>query len=125
MLCRFRRSNVATLLGNNYISNISFREELDDLANLNDHIRVEYVLSGANVVEGWKGKTGFVTKDVVTEVIPDCMTRVFYVSGPLKMVLSVESSFPTPEFQTNESREIISPVMTSQIASYLGKEALT
>jgi len=82
--------DVVLVYGNNDISNIAFREELDELAAGNSRIRVEYVLSGTDVPEGWKSRTGFITKDVVTEAMPDYKTRIFYVSGPLKMVLSLE-----------------------------------
>ncbi|MDP2743892.1 MAG: FAD-dependent oxidoreductase, partial [Dehalococcoidia bacterium] len=82
--------DVVLVYGNNRFDNIAFREELDEMAAARKDIRVDYVLSGPDFPPGWTGKRGFVTREVIMESIPDFQKRVFYVSGPLKMVLSLE-----------------------------------
>jgi ferredoxin-NADP reductase len=82
--------DVVLIYGNNDLDNIAFRDELESMARASGRIRVEYVLSGPKFPANWKGKTGFITKDIVTDLIGDCKERTFYVSGPLKMVLSLE-----------------------------------
>ncbi len=82
--------DIVLLYGNNNYEDIAFREELDQMAAGRPNIRVEYILSGPDFPADWQGKRGFITKEVVTELVPDYMKRVFYVSGPLKMVFSLE-----------------------------------
>lgn len=82
--------DVVLLYGNNTYDNIAFRDELDKIASTHKNIRVEYVLSGPDFPPDWKGKWGYITSQLVTEVIPDYQERLFYLSGPLKMVLSLE-----------------------------------
>lgn len=82
--------NVVLIYANNSYDNIAFRQELDEIGAKNDRIRVEYVLSGQGTPPGWKGKLGFITKELVSKLVPDAKERLFYLSGPLKMVLSLE-----------------------------------
>jgi len=82
--------NVVLIYGNSDWENIAFRDELDGIASTHTGIRVEYVLSGPDVPPGWKGKKGHITNQTVVEVMPDYKERTFYISGPLKMVLSLE-----------------------------------
>jgi ferredoxin-NADP reductase len=82
--------DVVLIYGNNNWENVAFRDELEQMAGSHNGIRVEYVLSGPDFPPGWTGKKGHITKDLVTEVVPDYKKRTFYLSGPLKMVLSLE-----------------------------------
>ena len=68
---------------------ILFRDEFDDMAQAHRNIRVEYVLSGPVFPPGWQGRKGFINKDMIAGVIPDYKNRVFYISGPPKMVTSL------------------------------------
>jgi ferredoxin-NADP reductase len=82
--------NVVLIYGNNNWENVAFRDELEHIASAHNGIRVEYVLSGPDFPPGWRGKKGHITKEIVAEVVPDYEERAFYLSGPLKMVLSLE-----------------------------------
>ncbi|MBI2850783.1 MAG: oxidoreductase [Chloroflexi bacterium] len=96
--------DIVLIYGTNSLENTAFREELDSIAASNGKkevnsskipaqncsVRVEYVLAGPEFPPGWQGKKGFITRDVVTELIPDYLERTFYVSGPQGMVLSLE-----------------------------------
>lgn len=82
--------DVVLLYGSSSVEEIVFREELDSFAGEHHGIRVEHTLSGANASPGWSGRTGVINSQMVREVMPDFMERLHYVSGPPRMVLSLE-----------------------------------
>jgi ferredoxin-NADP reductase len=51
-------------------------------------LRLEHVLS--EPPPDWKGRTGLIDKKLVLETIPDYQARVFYISGPPRMVMALE-----------------------------------
>jgi glycine betaine catabolism B len=77
------------LYENTSFEEIVFREELGELAASHPSIRVEHVISGSNSPPDWNGKRGFITKDLITELIPDYKERLFYVSGPPITVMTL------------------------------------
>ncbi|MBI4311207.1 MAG: FAD-dependent oxidoreductase [Chloroflexi bacterium] len=81
--------DMVLLFGNSSIEEIVFREELDELAASRPAIRVEHVLSGPNIPPGWKGKTGLIGKDLVIELVPDYLARLFLISGPPSVVMTL------------------------------------
>jgi len=83
------RYEIILLYGNSSVEEIVFRNEFDELAASHPSIKVEHVLSGPNIPPDWKGKTGLVSKDLVMELIPDYKERLFYISGPPKMVMTL------------------------------------
>ncbi|MDD5169719.1 MAG: FAD-dependent oxidoreductase [Syntrophales bacterium] len=82
--------DIVLLYSNNSVEEIIFREELDKFSSDNPHLRVEHILSGDNLPAGWKGKTGLINRDLVAELVPDYGERLFYISGPPKMVITLE-----------------------------------
>jgi ferredoxin-NADP reductase len=84
-----RDHDIILLYGNSNLEDTVFRDELDGLAGSHPSIKVEYILSGPNIPANWKGKTGLITKDLVVELVPDYEQRLFYVSGPPKMVMTL------------------------------------
>jgi ferredoxin-NADP reductase len=82
--------NVVLLYGNNNYEDIAFRDELKHLEASHSGLRVEYVLSGPNIPPDWKGKTGRINQHMIRELVPDYNQRLFYVSGPPKMVIALE-----------------------------------
>ena len=94
--------DVVLLYANNTYSDIAFREELDYFARAHKGIRVEHVISGPEFPPDWTGKRGYISKDLVVELIPDYAERIFYLSGPPRMVFSLEEqlkSLNTPDEQ--------------------------
>lgn len=69
---------------------IVYRDELDSLAKTLPHLRVIHVLSGPQVPPDWSGRRGLIKSDLVAEVSPDYAERLFYISGPPRMVMSLE-----------------------------------
>ncbi len=82
--------NIVLLYGNGNPEEIVFRQELDSFHLAHKELRIEHVLSGPNISASWKGMTGFINKDLIAKAIPDYMQRLFYISGPPKMVLALE-----------------------------------
>ena len=82
--------DVILIYGNAGVEEIVFRDELDQIAAAGLGVRVVHVISGPSVPADWKGKTGLINADLVAEVVPDCTSRLFYVSGPPRMVISLE-----------------------------------
>jgi ferredoxin-NADP reductase len=89
--------DVVLLYGNRGVEDIVFYEEIGELADSHPAVRVEHVLSIPSVPPSWKGKTGFINKDLVTELVPDYKRRLFYVSGPPKMVTTLVEQLSTLE----------------------------
>lgn len=83
--------NVVLLYSNSSIEEIAFREELDEMGVSRPGIRVEYVLSGKEAPPGWTGRQGLINRDMISESVPDFKERPFYVSGPPKMVIALET----------------------------------
>jgi glycine betaine catabolism B len=81
--------NVKMLYGCPNTEEIIFRDELDEMAKSNPNITIDYALSGPDFPPGWPGKKGFISKDLISETIPDYKDRAFYISGPPKMVTSL------------------------------------
>jgi ferredoxin-NADP reductase len=82
--------DVVLIYGNNTLETTAFREELDAMAASYGGIRVHYVLSGPQFAPDWSGKRGFITGEIVKELVPDYQRRTLYISGPIKMVISLE-----------------------------------
>ena len=82
--------DIVLLYGNSTYDEITFRDELEEMSNMRFGLRVEHVLSGPEFPSDWKGKRGFINKNLVAEVIADYKERLFYLSGPPKMVISLE-----------------------------------
>lgn len=50
-------------------------------------LKVVYIVTdAAKISEQWKGKTGYLTKEIISEVTGDFSSHVFYLSGPDAMV---------------------------------------
>jgi glycine betaine catabolism B len=82
--------DVVLLYSNNNYNDIAFRDELLGLAELNNNIRVELILTGTDIPAGWKGKTGYINQWMVRNLVPDYAQRLFYISGPTRMVLALK-----------------------------------
>ncbi len=49
-------------------------------------VRTEYIATKPKDASLWKGKVGFITPDMLKELVPDYSERVFFISGPDAMV---------------------------------------
>jgi ferredoxin-NADP reductase len=80
--------DIVLLYGNNRYEDIVFRVEFDEICTAIPGLRIEHVLS--EPPPDWKGKTGLIDKKLVLEAIPDYKNRTFYISGPPRMVMSLQ-----------------------------------
>lgn len=70
--------------GNEFVYQDLFAQAEKDLG-----IKVFYVVTNSkNAPPNWKGKTGYINKEMMTSEVPDYMERMFYLSGPDAMVQS-------------------------------------
>ncbi len=67
----------------------AYRDLFDHLEGTG--VRVVYVVNEPAPL-GWVGRSGFVTKEMLVEEIPDFAMRHFYISGPHAMVSSFEKT---------------------------------
>lgn len=79
-------TNIILLYGNKTEKDIAFYEDFFTMEAENKNMRVVYTVDNPLDKNAWKGRTGFITKDMVKEEIQDYCDRVFYVCGPPKMV---------------------------------------
>jgi ferredoxin-NADP reductase/Na+-translocating ferredoxin:NAD+ oxidoreductase RnfD subunit len=49
-------------------------------------IKTEYIVTKPKDSLLWKGRVGFITSDLLKELVPDYSNRIFYISGPDAMV---------------------------------------
>lgn len=96
--------DIVLLYGNNSWDDIAFREELQEIGDSHKGIKVEYVLSGPDVPPGWRGKKGRITGELVTELVPDYLQRMFYASGPFPMVVALEQQLAAIEVPASQIR---------------------
>ncbi|NOT58438.1 MAG: 2Fe-2S iron-sulfur cluster binding domain-containing protein [Deltaproteobacteria bacterium] len=64
---------------------IIFREELDYLQRRHPNLRVVIVVSHAEGTD-WKGPTGFITKELISQSVPDIASRYVHICGPVPMM---------------------------------------
>jgi glycine betaine catabolism B len=79
--------DVTLLYGNASYEDIVFREELNGLEAVNKRILVIHTI--LNPPPDWPGQTGFIDAAMIRQVITDYRERLYYVSGPIKMVQSL------------------------------------
>ena len=81
---------VVLVYGNPDADSITFRDELDELAEVLD-LEVIHVLE--EPPEGWTGERGFVDRELLERALPpDCRTYEFYICGPEPMMDVAESA---------------------------------
>lgn len=93
--------DIVLIYGCKNTGDAAFHDELNEAAS-RSNTRVEYVLSGPDIPPGWKGKTGFINKDVIRELMPDYSERLFYVSGPPRMVMALEEQISDLDIPGNQ-----------------------
>lgn len=72
------------------LDELLFREEITELA---DRLRLRVVELLGDPHEGWTGRTGFLTAEVIAEHLPASRTRLdYFLCGPPAMVSAVDAS---------------------------------
>ena len=81
--------DIILLYSNRYENDIAFRDELENLQVENPNIKVIKTITKPE--PGWNGVSGRINAEMVKKFIPDFLERVFYTSGPQKMVDTMAS----------------------------------
>jgi ferredoxin-NADP reductase len=71
-----------------YMSNSPTGFSYGEMFNQALHIGLSayFVITGKVVPQGWTGKTGFLTEDIIKNEVPDYKEAIFFLSGPNAMV---------------------------------------
>ena len=74
-----------------HVSDYIFRSELESLSARHPKLHLVVTISRPND-ERWDGLTGRLTKEVITQAVPDIATRLVYVCGPDNMMKAVQGA---------------------------------
>ena len=80
-------TDVVFLYQNEQEKDILFREDFNALTKKNNNMKIVHILK--EPPDKWSGPTGEIDKTIVAKNIPDYAERMFYISGPPAMVLSL------------------------------------
>ncbi len=78
------RTMITLLYSNRSEDDIAFREEFEEMQKQNRNLKVVHTITRPG--EKWKGLTGRISREMIQKEIQDYMERIFYISGPQKMV---------------------------------------
>jgi glycine betaine catabolism B len=81
-------TNIILFYGARNQNEIAFKKELDEMQSRNSNLKIIYVLN--EPLTGWRGKSGFVSVDLVKQEVPDFRERIFYACGPPGMVSAMQ-----------------------------------
>ncbi len=80
-------SQITLFLGCRTPDDIPFRRELEDMAQVNGHLKLHFVVN--QPTPDWKGATGIITADMIQKELPDYKDNIFYCCGPPGMVTAM------------------------------------
>ncbi|MGI2335560.1 MAG: ferredoxin--NADP reductase [Dehalogenimonas sp.] len=81
--------DVVLVCGNTRLEDIIFHDEIGKLTKGLKSVRVVNVLT--EPAEGWTGPRGIIDKKLIMTTIPDYRERLFFISGPPRMVMELQS----------------------------------
>jgi ferredoxin-NADP reductase len=96
--------DIVLLYGNHDQTDIPFQDEFENMKKVLPRLRVVHVLDAPK--EGWQGHTGYMTKEIIAQEIPDFAGRTFFVCGPPKMVEGL-TRILTDDLQLSKKQVII------------------
>lgn len=80
--------DIILICGNNRQEDIIFHDEIEKIGEGMNSIRIINVLT--EPPEYWNGPRGIIDKKLIMSLIPDYRERLFYISGPPKMVMALQ-----------------------------------
>ncbi len=93
-------ASIVLLYSNSHEDNIIFEDDLESMAKRNPNLKVVNTITRPS--PAWKGLTGRIDRDMIVRELPDYANRVFFTSGPMKMVdaiLALLENLGLPENQ--------------------------
>jgi glycine betaine catabolism B len=82
-------ANIVLLYSNSHEDGIAFKDDLENMAKQNPNLRVVNTITRPS--PAWNGVKGRIDQAMVVREVPDYANRVFFCSGPRKMVDSIRS----------------------------------
>jgi ferredoxin-NADP reductase len=82
-------ANIVLLYSNSQEDGIAFKDDLESMAEQNPNLKVVNTITRPG--PAWKGLKGRIDRDMVVREVSDYANRVFFCSGPRKMVDSIKS----------------------------------
>ena len=93
-------ANIVLLYSNSHEGDIVSKDDFEGMAKQNSNLKVVNTIT--RPTRAWKGLTGRIDLDMIIREVPDYADRVFFTSGPRKMVeatLTLLKSLSLPENQ--------------------------
>lgn len=72
--------------------NAAYLEELTATQKANANFKLVASMTDIDGSKGWKGETGFFTKEMLKKYIGDLSLPIYYISGPATMVTSIRKT---------------------------------
>lgn len=70
----------------------AYLDELTEAQKTNINFKLIASMTDINGSKGWKGETGFFTKEMMQKYIGDLSIPIYYISGPASMVTSIRKT---------------------------------
>jgi ferredoxin-NADP reductase len=83
------KTGIVLIYSNRYEDSVAFADDLDEMQRRNQKLKVLITITQPS--ENWKGQTGRISKQLIESTVSDYSERVFYTSGPPRMVEAVLS----------------------------------
>jgi ferredoxin-NADP reductase len=81
-------TKIVLFYANRNPSEVAFKDELDALAKRNPNLQINYVMS--QPPPEWTGPKGYISADMVEQMLPECRRYVYYTCGPPPMVKAMQ-----------------------------------
>ncbi len=96
-------ASIVLLYSNRQEDDIIFEDDLEGMAKRNPNLKIVNTITKPSPV--WKGLKGRIDRDMIVREVPDYADRVFFASGPRKMVdaiLTLLKDLGLPENQIKQ-----------------------
>ena len=82
----------------------AYLDELTAAQNVNANFKLVASMTDIDGSKGWKGETGFFTKEMLQKYIGDLSQPIYYISGPASMVSSIRKTLSDADINGDNIR---------------------
>ncbi|MGZ4863853.1 MAG: ferredoxin--NADP reductase [Halobacteriota archaeon] len=83
------KTSIILIYSNRYEDRVAFSEDLDEMQKRNQNLKIHISITRPS--KNWRGQTGRISKSLIESMVPDYLERIFYMSGPPRMVEAVHN----------------------------------
>lgn len=83
------KTSIMLIYSNQYEDGVAFAEDLDAMQRRNQELKVLITITRPS--QSWRGQTGRISKLLIKSMVPDYSERIFYASGPPRMVAAIDN----------------------------------